>query len=83
MLEIIFSFVEWYGIISILGAYGMTMFNVIPFQSPLFYILNLTGSIGLVIGSAFKRHLWHNLVFYFIWAVITSIVYFNPFNWTF
>ncbi len=80
MLEIFFNFVEWYGTITILGAYGLTMFHVIPFQSTMFYIMNLSGAIALVIGSAFKRNLWNNVFFYVVWGVITSLVYFHVFK---
>jgi hypothetical protein len=80
MLEVVGSFIEWYGTIAILSAYGLTMFHVIPFQSNMFYIMNLSGAIALVIGSAFKRHLWHNMIFYFVWAAITALVYFKVFH---
>ena len=43
MLEVFGNFVEWYGTIAVLGAYGLTMFHVIPFQGSMFYILNLSG----------------------------------------
>jgi hypothetical protein len=80
MFEIFANFIEWYGTIAILGAYGLVMFHAIPFQGSLFYIMNLSGAIALVIGSAFKRALWNNVFFYFIWGVITSLVYFNVFH---
>jgi hypothetical protein len=55
MFEILSNFIEWYGTIAVLGAYGLAMFHVIPFQSPIFYMMNLSGAIALVVGSAFKR----------------------------
>jgi hypothetical protein len=80
MLEVLGNFIEWYGTIAILGSYGLIMFHVIPFQGNMFYILNLSGAIALVIGSAFKRHLWHNMVFYLVWGIITALVYFKVFH---
>jgi hypothetical protein len=80
MFEILSNFIEWYGTIAVLGAYGLAMFHVIPFQSPIFYMMNLSGAIALVVGSAFKRHLWNNVVFYVVWGVITGLVYFHVFK---
>ena len=80
MLEVFGNFIEWYGTIAVLGAYGLTMFHLIPFQGPMFYLLNFSGAIALVIGSAFKRHLWNNVVFYLVWAVITGLLYFKVFH---
>ena len=81
MLEVFGNFVEWFGTIAVLGAYGLTMFHAIPFQSKMFYIMNLSGAVALVIGGTFKRALWNNVIFYTIWAIITAIVFFNPFHW--
>ena len=77
MIEVLGNFVEWYGTIAVLGAYGLTMFHVIPFQGKIFYILNFSGAIALVIGGAFKRNLWNNVVFYLVWGIITSILMFH------
>jgi len=76
MISTLGSFIEWYGTIAILGAFGLSMFGVIPFQGTMFYILNLSGAIALVIGGGFKQS-WHSTVFYFLWGVITALVYFN------
>jgi len=80
MLEALANFIEWYGTIAIIGAYGLMMFRVIAFQGQLFFILNLSGAIALVVGGTFKRTQWNIVLFYFIWAVITALVYFNPFH---
>ena len=77
MFEILSNFIEWYGTIAILGAFALIMFHVIAFQGPMFYILNLSGAAALVIGSAFKRHLWNNVIFYLVWGIITAILYFH------
>ena len=80
MFEVFSNFIEWYGTIAILACYGLTLFHVIPFQGKIFYIGNLSGALALVIGSAFKRNLWSNVMFYFIWAILTALVLFNPFH---
>ena len=80
MFEVVSNFIEWYGTIAILGAYGLSLYHVIAFEGTLFFIMNLSGAAALVIGSAFKRNLWNNVVFYAIWGVITSLVYFHVFK---
>lgn len=83
MFEIFFNFVEWFGTIAILGAYGLSLFHVLPFGGKAFMIMNLAGSVSLVIGGAFKRTMWNNVVFYLLWAIITVLVFFNPLHWVF
>lgn len=78
ILEVIGNFISWYGTIAILGAYGLIMFGVTPFQGTMFYILNLSGAIALFIGNIFKRD-FHWSVFFLIWAVITGLLYFGIF----
>ncbi len=83
MLEVLGNFVGWFGTITVLATYGLALFGALPFGGEIFLLANLTGAIALVIGGAFKRDMWHNVVFYLIWAIITAIVYFNPFHWNF
>ncbi len=80
MLEVFGNFVGWFGTITVLGTYGLTLFGVLKFGSDPFLIANLAGSITLVIGGAFKRDMWHNVVFYLIWGVLTALVYFDVFS---
>lgn len=83
MLEVFGNFVEWFGTIAVLGAYGLAMFRIIPFGGRMFMVMNLSGAIALVIGGIFKRHMWNSVIFYAIWAVITALVFFNPLHWHF
>ena len=80
MFEVVSNFIEWFGTIAILGAYGLSLYKIIPFGSTPFFILNLSGAAALVIGSAFKRNLWNNVVFYLIWGVLTALVFFHVFG---
>jgi hypothetical protein len=78
MLETLGNFIAWYGTIAVLGAFGLSMFGVIPFQGTMFYILNLSGAIALLVGNGFKRD-FHWAIFFLIWGVITAIIYFKVF----
>jgi hypothetical protein len=80
MLEVFGNFIGWFGTITVLGTYGLTLFGVLPFGGNVFLVANLTGAIALVIGGAFKRDMWHNVIFYFIWGALTALVYFNVFS---
>ncbi len=83
MIEILADFIEWFGTIAVLGAFGLAMFHVIPFESKMFYVMNLAGAIAMVFGGAFKRQSWKMVIFFAIWAIITALVFFNPFHWHF
>ena len=80
MLEVFGNFVGWFGTITVLGTYGLTLFGALKFGSDIFLLANLAGAIALVIGGAFKRDMWHNVIFYFIWAILTALVYFKVFS---
>jgi hypothetical protein len=80
MLEVLGNFIGWFGTITVLTTYGLTLFKVLPFGGDVFLIANMAGSISLVIGGAFKRDMWHNVVFYLIWGVLTALAYFNVFH---
>lgn len=76
MTETLWDFIQWYGTIAILGAFGLAMFGVFAWAGNVFMILNLSGALALVISGLFKRS-WHNVVFYLIWGIITAINYFH------
>ncbi len=78
MTETLWDFIQWYGTIAILGAFGLAMFGVFPWVGNVFMILNLSVALALVISGLFKRS-WHNVVFYFLWGTITAINYFKIF----
>ena len=79
MTETFWNFIEWYGTIAVLGAFGLAMFHVVPWMGNMFMILNLSGALALVIAGLFKRS-WHAFVFYLIWGAITTIQYFKIFK---
>ncbi len=78
MTETLLNFIQWYGTIAILGAFGLAMFAVIPWAGSVFMIMNLSGALALVITGLLKRS-WYEVIFYLIWLAITGIKYFKIF----
>ena len=61
--------VGWYGTVAIVGAYGLSSFNIISSQSFLYQLLNVTGAIGIAIISLRKKT-YQPAVLNIIWTVI-------------
>ena len=76
MTETLWDFIQWYGTIAVLGAFGLAVFSVIPWAGSVFMILNLSGAGALFISGLFKRN-WYTVIFYLIWGTIAAIQYFN------
>lgn len=62
----------WYGIAAILAAYACVSFEVIDSQHYVYQILNLTGAIGVIVVSLYKR-VWQTFVLNIVWVVIAAI----------
>jgi hypothetical protein len=64
--------IGWYGMAAVLGAYALVNLSILPSDSLVCILLNLTGSVCLLIVSAIKRA--HPLVaLNIVWAVIAII----------
>lgn len=61
--------VGWYGTFAILLAYALVSFKVIPANSYIYQILNLTGAIGIVVISLVKKAK-QPAALNIVWAVI-------------
>lgn len=44
----------WYGMTALISAYALASFNIIPADGLAYQLLNLTGSLGLLIIAAAK-----------------------------
>lgn len=78
MFQGIGSYIEWYGAVAILVAYGLAIFNIIPFMGSVFALLNMAGAGVVLIGSLFGRNFqW--AIFYLLWGALTALVYFKVF----
>ena len=72
------SFLGWYGLVAVVGAYILVSFSLVPPTNLLYQLLNLTGSIGITIETYYKKDyqpFWLNL----IWALIALVAMINVF----
>jgi hypothetical protein len=66
----------WYGVIAIVGAYALANFDVIGVHDLSYQLLNLTGSIGILI-EAFSKKDYQPAVLNLIWAAIGIVALFR------
>lgn len=66
----------WYGTVAIVGAYDLNSFSLIETEDLLYQLLNLTGAIGIVIISFYKRA-YQPGVLNLIWSVIAFFAMMN------
>ena len=62
----------WYGTGAILLAYALLSFNFILYTDPTYQILNVTGALGIVADTLFKKD-YQPAVLNIFWAVIGFI----------
>jgi len=60
----------WYGLVALLGAYGLVSFSFFGADSVGFQLLNLTGSVTLAILTYFKKA-YQNMILNIVWAGIS------------
>lgn len=72
MKKIIVEAAGWYGTIAILGAYALVSFNIIHAASLTYQLLNLSGSIGIIIVSASKK-VFQSIVLNAIWGIVAIV----------
>jgi hypothetical protein len=53
--RLIVEIAGWYGAVAILLAYGLVSFSLVASASLGYQLLNLTGALGLVVNSLFKK----------------------------
>lgn len=59
----------WYGTFIILLAYGLVSFSLITGDSLIYQLMNITGSIGLLLIALVKK-VYQSVTINIIWAVI-------------
>lgn len=69
------SYLGWYGVLAILAAYALLSFNVIAPDSYMYQLLNLTGALGIVTETAYKKDS-QPAVLNAVWAMValTAII---------
>jgi hypothetical protein len=64
--------VGWYGVIAILIAYIGNMLGWMDVQHWLYLVLNITGSIGILIDAAQQKN-WQPVVLNLVWMLVAII----------
>lgn len=77
--EITTETLGWIGIIMVLTAYGLTVFEVITGNSLLFLGLNLVGAVGIALDAWADKNI-QPVVLNIVWAVIATIGFVSYFN---
>ena len=62
----------WYGMVALILAYALVSFNIIMANGIIFQLLNLTGSVGLMIDATARKVIQLALLNVF-WALIGII----------
>ena len=71
-MKLLIDIIGWIGSIEVLIAYGLNSYQKIKSDSPVFYFLNLTGGVCLVIYTLYKEAFASAFV-NVIWVVIAAI----------
>jgi len=62
----------WYGTVAIVGAYALVSFSILQPNNLAYQLLNLTGAIGIVVVSLYKK-VYQPGVLNIIWTIIALI----------
>ena len=72
----ILEIIGWYGTIAIVTSYALLSFSVLESTSLIYQILNLTGSMGIIAISFYKKD-YQPGVLNIIWLVIALVSIFR------
>lgn len=68
-MDLIMNILGWIGSIEVLAAYGLNSYQKIKSDSILFYALNLTGGLLLILFSVYKEA-YPNVFINVVWVII-------------
>jgi hypothetical protein len=71
-MKIIIEIIGWIGSIEVLLAYGLNTYQKIRSDSPVFYFLNLTGGIFLIVYTVYKEA-FANAFINIVWVLIAIV----------
>jgi hypothetical protein len=71
-MKLLIDIIGWIGSIEVLIAYGLNTYQKIRSDSPLFYFLNLTGGICLIVYTVYKEAFASAFV-NIVWVLIAAI----------
>jgi len=69
---VIIEIIGWYGTLAIVTGYILVSFNIIDAKSFFYQILNLTGALGIVGISLYKRT-YQPAVLNVVWSLVALI----------
>lgn len=69
MPKSLYELLGWYGALAILLAYGLVSFSLVKSSDLLYQALNLTGALGIVLISLYKRA-YQPGVLNIVWSLI-------------
>jgi len=72
MRKKLIEIVGWYGTVAIVGAYALNSFSIVKTQDFWYQLLNLTGAIGIVVISFYKKG-YQPGVLNIIWTIIALV----------
>jgi hypothetical protein len=71
-MDLLIEVIGWIGSVEVLLAYGLNSYQKIRSDSMLFYVLNLTGGLLLIVYSVYKGA-YPNAFINIVWVVIAVI----------
>ncbi|MEO7989853.1 MAG: hypothetical protein ABI663_09945 [Chryseolinea sp.] len=71
-MDLFINILGWIGSIEVLAAYGLNSYQKIKSDSILFYVLNLTGGLLLIVYSVYKEA-FPNAFINIVWVIIALI----------
>ncbi len=71
-MDLFINILGWIGSIEVLAAYGLNSYQKIKSDSILFYVLNLTGGLLLIVYSVYKEA-FPNAFINIVWVIIAII----------
>lgn len=71
-MKLLVEVVGWYGALAILGAYFLVSFSMIESTGLVYQLLNLTGAIGIIAVSSYKK-VWQSVSLNVIWGIIALV----------
>ncbi len=71
-MELFINILGWIGSIEVLAAYGLNSYQKIKSDSILFYVLNLTGGLLLIVYSVYKEA-FPNAFINIVWVIIAVV----------
>jgi hypothetical protein len=71
-MEILIEVLGWIGSLEVLLAYGLNSYQKLRSDTPLFYLLNLTGGTLLIIYTVYKDA-WASAFINVVWVLIAVI----------